>query len=151
MSRSTVRFRRQRGRSGRAGGFTLIELLLVLVILGVLATLVVPRFTGTSQRARIVAADTAISNISTALKKFEIECGRFPTTEEGLQALVQQVGTLQGWKGPYLEKGAVPKDPWGNVFLYRCPGQHNTDFDLWSCGPDGQDGGGDDIDNWTQK
>ncbi len=131
--------------------FTLIELLLVLVILGVLAALVVPRFARRSEDSKITAAATDIANLSTALRMFEVDCSRYPTTEEGLAGLIQG-GNIKGWKRPYLEKNYVPKDPWGNAYVYRCPGQHNADgFDLYSYGPDGQDGGGDDIDNWTQK
>jgi len=131
------------------GAFTLIELLLVLVILGVLAALVVPRFAKRSEQAKITAAGTDISTFATALKTFEIDCSRFPTTEEGLNALVQQPSNAPNWHKS-LEKG-VPKDPWGNAYQYACPGQHDNDYDIWSYGPDGQPGGGDDIDNWTQK
>jgi general secretion pathway protein G len=102
-------------------------------------------------RAKITAARVDISNIETCLKAFEVDCGRFPTTGEGLLALVQQPGAMKGWSGPYLEKG-VPKDPWGTAYQYLCPGPHNNKgFDLWSHGPDQKDGGGDDIDNWSDK
>jgi len=131
--------------------FTLIELLLVLVILTALAAVVVPKFTKRSEQARITAARTDIAVIGGQLDAFEVDCGRFPTTEEGLGALLVQPPNTIGWKGPYLEKG-MPKDPWGSPYIYRCPGQHRAaDYDLCSFGPDGQDGGGDDIDNWTQK
>jgi general secretion pathway protein G len=133
------------------GGFTLIELLLVLVILATLAAIVVPKFTKRSEQARTTAAGTDIANIELALDAFEVDCGRYPTAEEGLRALVEQPSNANGWKGPYLKK-ALPKDPWGNQYVYRCPGQHNTNgCDLYSFGPDGQDGGGDDIDNWSQE
>jgi general secretion pathway protein G len=132
-------------------GFTLIELLLVMMILATLAALVVPKFTGQAEKAKITAATTDIANIGVALNAFEVHCGRFPTTEEGLRALLEQPSNANGWQGPYLEKG-LPKDRWGNPYQYRFPGQHNVNgFDLYSFGPDGQDGGGDDIDNWTQK
>lgn len=135
----------------RGRAFTLIELLLVLVILATLAVLVVPRFTRRSEQARITGARTDIANIEIALDAFEVDCGRFPTTEEGLRALLEQPGGVTGWQGPYLKRGS-PKDPWGNPYMYRQPGQHNTSaYDLWSFGPDGQDGGGDDIDNWSQR
>lgn len=130
--------------------FTLIELLLVVVILTILASIVVPRFTKRSEQARIAAAKTDIANIEVALDAFEIDCGRHPTTEEGLISLIQQPNNAKDWHGPYLKKGS-PKDPWGNPYAYRCPGQHNTDgYDLYSFGPDGQDGGGDDVDNWSE-
>ena len=129
--------------------FTLIELLLVLVILGVLAALVVPKFTNRSQQARETAAKADISNIETALNAFEIDTGRFPATEEKLDVLIVAPSGVQSWRGPYLQRG-VPKDPWGNPYEYRQPGQHNpSGFDLFSLGPDGREGN-DDIGNWNQ-
>ena len=136
------------GRDPRA--FTLIELLLVLVILVTLAGIVVPKFTKRSEQAKTTAAMTDISNIGVALDAFEVDCGRYPTTDETLLVLVQQPANLQGWHGAYLKKG-MPNDPWGNPYVYHSPGEHSPDsYDLYSFGPDGQDGGGDDIDNWTQ-
>ena len=138
------------GQRGRRA-FTLIELLLVLVILAVLAVLVVPKFTGRGKEAKITAAKTDISNIKTGLKMFEMRCDRFPTTAEGLQALLQAPGNLPAWDGPYLDQTTMPVDPWQKEYLYRCPGTHNNDFDLYSCGPDGLDGTEDDITNWTSN
>ena len=139
-----------RGKGARRA-FTLIELLLVLVILAVLAVVVVPKFTGRSQQAKVTAAKTDIASLELAIDSFEVDCSRYPTTEEGLQALVQQPSGLVEWKQPYLKKRGLPKDPWGNPYVYRCPGQHNTSgYDLYSVGPDGQEGGGDDIDNWSE-
>jgi len=136
-------------RQGR--GFTLIELLLVLAILAVLAGMVVPKFTRRSQQAKITAARIDIANLEVALESFEVDCGRYPTTEEGIGALLQQPTDVTDWMGPYIKRG-VPKDPWGNAYVYRCPGQQNVDgYDLHSFGPDKQDGGGDDIDNWTER
>jgi general secretion pathway protein G len=141
----------RRASRGLARAFTLIELLLVLVILGTLAALVVPKFTKRPEQAKITAAHTDISNIGLMLDTFEIDCGRYPTTEEGLRALIDQPGGLTGWHGPYVERG-VPKDQWGNPYVYRYPGQHNVNgYDLYSFGPDGQEGGTDDIDNWSQR
>jgi general secretion pathway protein G len=103
---------------------------------------------GRGEKAKIQAAGVDISNISGVLKTFEVDCGRFPNTQEGLGALLEC--PLKGWSGPYLDR--LPKDPWGQDYQYRYPGtQNQKGFDLWSFGPDGQDGGGDDIDNWTQK
>jgi general secretion pathway protein G len=142
---------RRRASSGLARAFTLIELLLVLVILGTLAALVVPKFTKRPEQAKITAAHTDIANIGLMLDTFEIDCGRYPTTEEGIRALIDQPQGLTGWHGPYVERG-LPKDQWGNPYVYRCPGQHNVNsYDLYSFGPDGQEGGADDIDNWSQR
>jgi general secretion pathway protein G len=116
------------------------------VILGVLAALVVPKFVGRGKQARETAAKADISSIKTALNAFEIDTGRYPSTEEGLSALVQQPANVQGWKG-YLD--AVPKDPWGNAYQYRYPGQRGGEFDVYSFGDDGREGN-DDIGNWNQ-
>ena len=133
----------------RRGGFSLMELLLVLVILGVLAALVVPRFANRSQQARETAAKADVSSIETAIGAFEIDNGRYPTTEEGLEALIKSPPGLDGWRGPYLARG-LPTDPWGNEYVYRYPGQQNPDgFDLYSQGPDGREGN-DDIGNWKE-
>jgi len=141
--------RRASGLPARA--FTLIELLLVVAILATLAALVVPKFTKRSEQAKVTAAHTDIANIELALDAFEVDCGRFPTTEEGLRALLDQPSSTTGWQGPYVKRG-MPKDPWGNFYMYRYPGQHNTrGYDLYSFGPDGQEGGADDIDNWSER
>ena len=141
---------RRTGRGRGRHGFSLIELLLVLVILATLTAIVVPKFTKRSEEAKITAAGVEIGNIETALDAFEIECGRYPTSEEGLKALVEQPSNVQNWH-KQLKRG-VPKDPWGNPFIYIQPGQQNTDsYDLYSYGPDGAQGGGDDIDNWSER
>ena len=138
-------------RAGRRGGFTLIELLLVLVIISALAAVVVPRFTRRSEQARITAARADISNLEVALDAFEVDTGRFPDDGEGLGALVNRPSDVDEWYGPYIKRG-VPQDPWGNQYVYEYPGQHNVNgYDLYSYGPDGQNGGGDDIDNWSQR
>ncbi len=139
-------------RFGRGrGAFTLIEMLLVLAILAALTAILAPRFTKRSEQARITAARADIASLETALDAFEVDTGRYPTTEEGLTALVEQPGDVTGWRGPYIKRG-VPKDPWGNPYVYQQPGQHNTDtYDLHSMGPNKQEGGDDDIDNWTQR
>ncbi len=140
---------------GGRGGFTLIELMVVIVILGVLAGLIIPRIMGRPEEARRMKARIQIESIETALKLFQLDTGDYPTTEQGLQALVEapSVGALaKRWrKGGYLEKGKVPKDPWDNEFVYLSPGANNVDFDLMSYAKDGQPGGEDenaDITSW---
>lgn len=135
----------------RRGGFSLIELLLVLVILATLAALVVTKFAGRSKQAKVTAAQTEVSRLETALDAFEIDVGRYPTSQEGLRALYEQPSNAESWKGPYLKRG-VPQDPWRNEYIYEYPGRYNQDgFDLHSLGPDCQDGTADDIKNWSDK
>ena len=132
----------------RRGGFSLLELLLVLVILGVLAALIVPKFAGRSQDARLKAAATGVSSIQTAIDAFEIDNGRYPTAAEGLEALVDEPNNADNWSGPYL---SLRPDPWGNPYEYEYPGQQNPNgFDVYSLGPDGRQGN-DDIGNWAAE
>ena len=132
-------------------GFTLIEVLLVMVIITVLAAVVVPKFTGRSEDARITAAHTDIANLEVALDAYEVDNGKYPSKSEGLKALVENRSNAGNWKGPYLKRG-VPNDPWGNAYVYTQPGRHNTyGYDLYSFGPDGKEGGDDDIDNWSPR
>lgn len=132
----------------RRNAFTLIELLLVMVILVVLAAVVVPKFTTRSEQARQTAARTDINSFETSLDAFEVDCGRYPSSEEGLNALVSPPSGVQGWHGPYVK--AVPLDPWKHPYQYRYPGTHNANsYDVYSTGPDGAEGN-DDIDNWSQ-
>ena len=126
--------------------FTLIELMLVVVIIGALAARVVPRLVGRSEEALKAAAKGDISSISSALELFELENGKFPTTSDGLNALMTKPSWAKKWNGPYLKK--KPLDPWGNEYKYMCPGKSGPDFDLFSMGPDCREGGGDDIVNW---
>jgi general secretion pathway protein G len=121
------------------GGFTLIELLIVMVILGLLAALVAPRMFGKVGGAKQKSAQAQISMFGTALDTYRLDVGKYPTTEMGLGALRQQPSDVEKWDGPYLPKD-VPKDPWGNPYEYRCPGEHG-DYDLISYGADGQPGG----------
>jgi len=135
-------------------GFTLIELMVVIVILGILAGLIIPKIMGRPEEARRMKAKVQIESMETALKLYKLDNGSYPTTEQGLQALVEapSVGQLaKAWReGGYLEKGKVPKDPWGNEYVYLCPGIHG-DCDLSSYGPDGEPGGegeDEDINSW---
>ncbi len=133
-------------------GFTLIELLLVLVILAALAGIVVPKFARRSEQALVTKALSQISSFETALEAFEVDLGRYPTTQEGLDALVKKPVNLDKWEQPYLSRSAVPMDPWKLPYAYRQPGQHNQyGYDLSSSGPDGQSGGEDDISNWSNE
>ncbi len=134
-----------------AQGFTLIELLLVLVILTLLAAVVVPRFAGRVPEAKKAAAAADLSSLAVALGAFEVDTGRYPTSAEGLGALCVAPGGIANWKGPYIEK-AARNDPWGNPYVYACPGTHNTDgYDLHSFGPSGQDGADDNINSWASQ
>jgi len=126
----------------RRRAFTLIELLLVMVIIAILAAIVVPKFAGRKEQANEAAAKQTISNIKTALDEFEIDNGRYPTTEEGLNALVTNPGNLTGWKQTMPK---ISPDPWGNDYVYRCPGSNGKDYDLLSKGASGQEGGADNI------
>ena len=131
----------------RNRGFTLIELMLVMVILAILAAIVVPKFAGKSEQARIAAAKTDIRMLETALDAFEINNGRYPTTEEGLAALVNPPPGVRSSES-YLKR--LPNDPWGNPYNYRFPGTHTKDsYDLYSYGPEGREGGEGQIDNWS--
>ena len=128
-------------------GFTLIELMLVVIIIGALVAMVMPRLTGRGEQARTSAAKADIqANIATALKLYELDSGNFPSTEEGLNALLDKPASATNWNGPYLEK--KPIDPWGREYKYRSPGDHRSDYDLYSLGKDGQEGTADDVKNW---
>jgi len=137
-------------RDIRRRAFTLIELLLVLVILGILAAIVVPKFSGRTEQARQTAALSQIATFGTALDAFEVDNGYYPKGKNGLVDLVQQPRDAQSWRGPYL-KSDIPNDPWGQPYIYECPGKHNpSSYDLMSMGPDKRVGGDDDICNWQQ-
>ena len=135
-------------------GFTLIELMVVIIILGILAMYVAPKIMGRPDEARQLKARLDIASMETALKLYRLDNGMYPDTEQSLQALVAQPesGTLpRKWRqGGYLEKNRVPKDPWGNEYIYLCPGVYD-DFDMISYGADGVSGGEDknkDINSW---
>jgi len=121
-------------------GFTLIELLVVLVILGLLAGLVGPQVMKYLSSANTDTARLQIENLSAALDTYRLEVGRYPTTAEGLPALIQAPPGATRWNGPYLKKNVIPKDPWGNDYHYVAPGQHGP-FDLYSLGADNTEGG----------
>ena len=135
-------------------GFTLVEIMLVVIIIGILTAMVVPNIANKGTQARVKATKSDIEvAIPMALDMFEIENGGYPTTDQGLKALISKpdsgVGSGDSWNGPYLKKKVVPTDQWGNPYLYVSPGVHNTEsFDLYSHGADGKESE-DDITNWN--
>ncbi len=138
----------------KRNGFTFIEIMAVVVIISILIALVAPRLIGRTGEAREQAAKADIeANIALALDLYALDNGSYPTTEQGLSALVTKPNAApvpENWRGPYLKKG-IPKDPWGRPYLYRYPGERNQeDYDLYSYGADGVEGGEDDIINWDE-
>jgi general secretion pathway protein G len=136
-------------RPSRPSGFTLLELLVVMVIIGLLAGFVAPRFFAQIGKSETKAARAQLDALEKALDQYRLDVGRYPGTEQGLVALVERPAGLTRWSGPYLKK-SVPQDPWGHPYLYKSPGDHG-EFDLLSHGKDGQPGGtgeAEDITNW---
>jgi len=140
---------------GRDAGFTLIEIMVVIAIIGILATMIVPKIMGRPDEARVTAAKQDVGTIVQALKLYRLDIGRYPSTDQGLKALVEKPTTEpvpQNWKmGGYLE--SLPKDPWGNIYQYSSPGTHG-EIDVYSFGADGKLGGTGldaDIGNWQSS
>jgi general secretion pathway protein G len=145
-------------RAASPGGFTLLEILVVIAILGILASLIAVRIMDRPGEARITKAQLDIQTLENALKLYKLDNAAYPSTDQGLRALVEKptIGRIpNSWReGGYLEKGVVPMDPWERDYLYLSPGVRNRDFDLWSYGGDGEEGGeGEDRDvyNWVEK
>lgn len=131
---------REVGRRHDQRGFTLIELLVVLVILGLLAALAGPRVLGYLSGARSDAARLQLQSLEQALDLYRLDTGSYPTTQQGLQALIRDPGGVRGWRGPYLDAASVPLDPWGNPYVYKSPGERGA-YDLLSLGADRAPGG----------
>jgi general secretion pathway protein G len=129
-----------RGRRRSEGGFTLIEILVVITIIALIMSLVGPRVLNYLGESKVKAAKIQIQSFGSALDLFNLDTGRYPTSSEGLTALVQSPGTIPAWNGPYLKGGVVPNDPWGKPYVYRSPGEHGP-YDIMSYGSDGQEGG----------
>ena len=133
----------------RVAGFTLLELLVVMVIIGLLAGFVAPRFFAQIGKSEVKIAKAQMDGLEKALDQYRLDVGSYPSTEQGLAALNERPAGVNRWTGPYLKKG-VPMDPWGRAYVYSAPGQHG-EYDLVSLGKDGQPGGADeaeDIVNW---
>ena len=139
-------------RLGHAG-FTLMEIMLVVVIIGILAAAVLPKLTKQLPFVQNRTARSDLATIENVLDTYYIQNGDYPTTDQGLKALVEKPTSPpspKNWNGPYVKK--LPKDPWGNEYKYKCPGEHNPDdYDLWSTGKSGQDGADDNVTNWEDK
>ena len=131
-------------------GMTLIEILVVLTLIGIVMGIVGGNYLGQGEKAKAKAAKIEIEQIGQTLDLFRLEVGRYPTTQEGLQALITAPSGVPNWNGPYWKKNTLPKDPWTNEYKYASPGQHGA-YDLWSYGADGKEGGegiNKDITSW---
>jgi general secretion pathway protein G len=144
--------RRRRRARGSEAGFTLVEILVVITIIGLIMALVGPRVLNYLAESKVKAARIQVESFASSLDLFYLDTGRYPTTSEGLAALAQRPGGVDAWNGPYLRTGAVPKDPWGQPYIYRSPGEHGP-YDIVSYGADGQQGGtgtAADIESWSR-
>jgi general secretion pathway protein G len=129
-------------RDSAESGFTLVEILVVITIIGLIMGLVGPRVLGYLGQSKVKAAQIQIESFASALDLFYLDAGRYPSTPEGLTALVRRPGATTSWNGPYLKNGQVPNDPWGHPYMYRAPGERGA-YDIISYGSDGQEGGTD--------
>jgi general secretion pathway protein G len=135
-------FRRRAREDARQGerGFTLVEMLVVITIIGLIMGLIGPRVLNYLSESKVKAAKIQMQSFSSALDLFNLDTGRYPTTAEGLTALVSRTSGIAAWNGPYLKGGNVPNDPWNHPYIYRAPGEHGA-YDIKSYGSDGQEGG----------
>ena len=132
--------RRRRSRLHGQRGFTLVEMLVVITIIGLIMSLVGPRVLNYLGESKVKAAKIQIQSFSSALDLFYLDAGRYPTTSEGLAALVKPAAGLATWNGPYVKGGVLPNDPWGKPYIYRSPGERSA-YEIVSYGSDGQEGG----------
>src|SRR5215470_15704743 len=147
-----TRRRQQSARRLAERGFTLVEMLVVISIIALIMALVGPRVLNFLTESKVKAAKIQIESLTSALDLYALDTGRYPSSSEGLEILMQSPGGVASWNGPYLKGTVVPKDPWGRPYIYRSPGQHGA-YDILSYGADGQEGGtgaAADITNWTQ-
>lgn len=141
-----------RARRAAQAGFTLIEMLVVITIIGLIMALVAPRVLNYLAESKVKAAKIQIASLGSALDLYYLDVGHYPTSSEGLNALVERPGNLTTWNGPYLKGDIVPEDPWGHPYIYRAPGEHGP-YDIISYGSDGQEGGtgtASDITSWQR-
>ena len=142
MSKSSAGFFRPIKETARQGeqGFTLVEMLVVITIIGLIMGLIGPRVLNYLGESKVKAAKIQMQSFASALDLFNLDAGRYPSTSEGLTALVRRTPGVAAWNGPYLRGGNVPNDPWNHPYIYRAPGEHGA-FDIVSLGSDGQEGG----------
>lgn len=140
MAAFAQRFAKRRSAREGERGFTLVEMLVVITIIGLIMALVGPRVLNYLGESKVKAAHIQIESLSSALDLFYLDNGRYPSSEEGLSALVQRPANAASWNGPYLKTASVPSDPWGHAYLYRSPAEH-APYEIASYGPSGQQGG----------
>ena len=136
----TANEKRERRHGVGEAGFTLVEMLVVISVIGLIMGLVGPRVLNYLSESKVKAAKIQLQSFSSALDLFYLDAGRFPSSSEGLAALVQRTPGVSAWNGPYLKGGSLPNDPWNHAYLYRSPGEH-APYDIISYGSDGQEGG----------
>ena len=145
-----VKILRVMSRENQRKGFTFLEIMMVVVIIGILMSIAIPQLGGRSERARNNAALFQIGVFKTSLGQYEMDTGQYPSTAQGLQALVERPSEIaeEDWDGPYMDK--IPKDPWHQEYIYRYPGEHTKGYEVFSKGKDRQEGTEDDITSWAK-